>query len=405
MCDGTTLELYLDLGLHPPSDQFLPLEATGSEPVTFYPLQVYLCHGCGLSQLGYVVPPEILYQRDYPYESSTTAAGRLHFTRFAESVSQTFGLGDRHLAVDIGSNVGVLLGGFQRMGLRVRGVDPASNIAKMAEDRGIPTLTGFFSPDVAREIVRQEGHASVATATNVFAHIDDLKGFAEAIDHLLAPDGILVIEAPYLVNLLRDLEYDTIYHEHLSYLSVQPLVRFFERFSMQVFDVQQVDIHGGSMRVFVAREGRHPVAPIVQHMIDEETALRIYEMDRLQKFADAVAANRDELRTMIYGLKRERATLAIVSAPAKGMTLLNYCRLGRDVFDFATEKSTLKIGRCTPGGQIPVVADQELMERRPDFALLLAWNFAKEIMSNLHAYSAAGGRFILPIPTPRIVDG
>lgn len=404
MCDGTSLERYLDLGLHPPSDQFLPLEVAGAEPVTFYPLQVLLCHGCGLSQLGYVVPPEILYQRDYPYESSTTAAGRSHFTAFAEAVSKSFGLGAADLAVDVGSNVGVLLAGFQKMGLRVRGVDPAANIARIAEERGIPTLTGFFSPDVAREIVREEGHASVITATNVFAHIDDLKRFAEAIDHLLTPEGILVIEAPYLVNLLRDLEYDTIYHEHLSYLSVQPLAKFFARFSMEVFDVQQVDIHGGSMRVFVGRVGHHPVAPIVREMIEEEQAQEIYDIERLRRFAVAVEENRNELRKLVYGLKQEGARLAIVSAPAKGMTLLNYCGFGTDLFEFATEKSALKIGRCTPGGQIPVVPDEELIKRKPDYALLLAWNFSKEIISNLHEYSAGGGRFIIPIPTPRIVS-
>jgi len=349
------------------------------------------------------VPPEILYQRDYPYESSTTAAGRLHFSAFAEAVSKAFGLGSADLAVDIGSNVGVLLAGFQRMGLRVRGVDPAPNIAKIAEERGVPTLTGFFSPEIAREIVREEGHASVVTATNVFAHIDDLNRFAEAIELLLTDDGVLVIEAPYLLNLLRDLEYDTIYHEHLSYLSVQPLVSFFARFSMEVFDVQQVDIHGGSMRVFVSRAGRRPVSPTVRQMVEHENTDGVHDIERLRRFAADVASNRDELRSLLYGLKAQGVTLALVSAPAKGMTLLNYCGFCFFMFAAATEKSLLKIGRCTPGGQIPVVPDDELLERRPDYALLLAWNFAAEIISNLRSYADAGGQFILPIPTPRIV--
>ena len=403
-CKSKSLERYLDLGLQPPADQFLPRSSVGKEPVTYYPLEVLLCHECGLSQLGYVVPPEILYQQDYPYESSTTAAGRQHFSAFAESVARAFGYGTSDLAVDIGSNVGVLLDGFRQMGLRIRGVDPAANIARIAEQRGVPTLARFFSPDVAHEIVREEGHASVITATNVFAHVDDLDAFVQGIDHLLKDGGVLVIEAPYLSNLLRDLEYDTIYHEHLSYLSVRPLATFFERFSMDVFDVQQVDIHGGSMRVFVDRIGRRPINPVVRQMIDREQSEGTHDIKRLRKFADAVSANRDALRELIYGLKREGARLALLSAPAKGMTLLNYCRFGPEIFEFATEKSTLKIGRSTPGAQIPVVSDEELMRQRPDYALLLAWNFAAEIMQNLREYALKGGRFILPIPTPRVVS-
>jgi hypothetical protein len=403
MCDGTSLEKYLDLGLQPPADQFLPLSSVGVDEVTYYPLDVRLCQDCGLSQLGYVVPPEILYQQDYPYEASTTAAGRQHFGSFAEAVSRSFGFGEGDLAVDIGSNVGVLLDGFKRMGLRVLGVDPAQNITRIAIERGIPTITGFFSRDIAEQIREEHGRASVVTGTNVFAHIDDLEGFAESVDHLLSEDGVLVIEAPYLSNLLRDLEYDTIYHEHLSYLSVQPLARFFARFSMEVFDVHQVDMHGGSMRVFVDRAGRRPVSTVVQAMIDGENASGLYDLDRLRRFSEEVAENRRALRRLLYGLKDDGATLALLSAPAKGMTLLNYCGFGRDVFDFATEKSQLKIGRCTPGGQIPVVSDDELLRRRPDFAVLLAWNFATEIMHNLRPYADAGGKFILPIPMPRIV--
>ena len=371
--------------------------------MTYYPLDVVLCHGCGLSQLGYVVSPEVLYQQDYPYESSTTAAGREHWAAFAESVSKAFGLGPTDLAVDVGSNVGVLLAGFKRMGLRIRGVDPAANIAAIAEQNGIPTLARFFSPDVARQIVREEGQASVITGTNVFAHIDDLRQFVEAVDLLMTKEGVLVIEVPYFANLLRDLEYDTIYHEHLSYLSVRPLVAFFGRFSMDVFDIRQVDIHGGSMRVFIDRAGRRPIAPAVKELIQREEEQGCHDVKRLQRFAADVARNRDALRKLIYGLKGDGARLALVSAPAKGMTLINYCHFGTDVFDFATEKSSLKIGRSTPGGQIPVVPDAELMNQRPDYALLLAWNFATEIMKNLSSYTQSGGRFILPIPVPRVV--
>jgi SAM-dependent methyltransferase len=403
MCSSTELVRYLDLGDQPPADQFRTAEQISSEPIVLYPLEVYLCETCGLSQLGYVVSPEILYQQDYPYESSTTASGRAHFAAFAHSVVTAFALRPGQLAVDIGSNVGVLLAGFAKEGLRIRGVDPAPNIASIAEQRGIPTIVGFFSPEVARKIVDDDGRATVITATNVFAHVDDLASFMDAIQILLDDDGIFVIEAPSFLNLVRDLEYDTIYHEHLTYLSALPLIRFFGRFGMELFDIQEVDIHGGSMRLFIARSGRSAMRDSVGALMRREEHARIHELSRLNEFAKAVERNRDQLRDLLYRLKRNGARLAAVSAPAKGMTLLNYARLGTDVLDFATEKSTLKIGRYTPGAHIPVVADDELIRRRPEYALLLAWNFADEIMRNLDAYRQQGGRFIVPIPEPRIV--
>src|SRR2546425_2580884 len=405
MCSSTSLVRYLDLGHQPPADQFRTTEQISAEPVVLYPLEVYLCEACGLSQLGYVVSPEILYQQDYPYESSTTASGRAHFAAFARSVVSAFGLDSTRLAVDVGSNVGVLLAGFAKEGMRIRGVDPAPNIVSLAEQRGIPTLVGFFSPEIARRLPHEDGPASVITATNVFAHVDDLVSFMEAVELLLDPKGIFVIEAPSFLNLVRDLEYDTIYHEHLSYLSVRPLIRFFARFRMELFDVQEVDIHVGSIRLFVAREGQQRVRPSVDRMLRREDEARIHELGRLGDFAAAVERNRDQLRDLLYTLKRDGARLAAVSAPAKGMTLLNYARLGTDVLDFATEKSTLKIGRFTPGGNIPVLGDDELVRRRPGYALLLAWNFATEIMGNLRAYQEQGGRFILPIPEPCVVGG
>jgi hypothetical protein len=403
MCASTALVRYLDLGHQPPADQFRTAEQIRSEPIVLYPLDVYLCETCGLSQLGYVVAPEILYQQDYPYESSTTATGRAHFAAFARSVVSTLGLGGSDLVVDIGSNVGVLLAAFGEAGVRIRGVEPAANIAAIAERNAIPTIVGFFSPQIARRIAAEEGRAAVITASNVFAHVDDLVSFMEGVEILLDDRGVFVIEAPWFLNLLDRLEYDTIYHEHVSYLTVGSLARFVERSGMTLFDVQEVDIHGGSIRLFVGRRGAWPSTPAVRQATSREERGGVRDPDRLRRFAADVERNRDALRELLYGLKRSGSRLAAVSTPAKGMTLLNYARLGTDVFDFATEKSRLKIGRYTPGSDIPVVPDSELLARRPDHALLLAWNFADEIMANLAPYAEAGGRFILPIPEPRVV--
>lgn len=402
MCKGGNLHQFLDLGFTPPADQFLRKEQL-NEPEVYFPLRVVVCMDCGLIQLDHVVSPEVLYRRDYPYESSITKTGHLHWNEFAESTTARFGLGADDLVIDIGSNVGVLLECFKANGTRILGVDPASNIVRIAEKRGIETLCEFFSIDVAKQILAEKGPASIITGTNVVAHIDDLDSMISAIKLLLKAKGIFVFEAPYFGNLVKDLEYDTIYHEHLSYLSVQPLVKFFKRFDMEVFDIQQRDIHGGSFRVFVSRIGDYPVSSIVGELLMNEQASGLYSKESLSAFSDAVKQNSQDLLWLLRSLKHEKKRIVAVSAPAKGMTLLNYNRIGKETLDFVTEKSTLKIGRFTPGAHIPVLSDDALLSEMPDYALLLAWNFADEIMNNLSEYRKRGGKFIIPIPTPRIV--
>jgi len=403
MCGSTELHRFLDLGFTPPADQFRRKDQL-REPDVYYPLQVMVCDGCGLAQLSHVVSPEVLYRNDYPYESSTTRTGQAHWMEFATSATKRLGLGADDLAVDIGSNVGVLLGAFRANGLKVQGVDPAANIVMLAQANGIDTICDFFNEDTARTIVAGKQQASVITATNVFAHVDDLDAFMRSILLLLNENGAFIFEAPYFVNLLKQNEYDTIYHEHLSYLSVKPLVGFFRKHGMEVFDIEERDIHGGSFRVYVGRQGKRPVSGVVARMVQAEEDMGIYRHDKLAEFAAAVRRNKDELTWLLHSLKHQGKRIAAVSAPAKGMTLLNYCGLDADLLDFVTEKSKLKIGRHTPGAHIPVVSDDELLNQQPDYALLLAWNFAEEIMKNLHEYRKRGGKFIIPIPFPKIVD-
>jgi len=403
MCKSSNLTKFLDLGFTPPADQFLRPEQL-REPEVYYPLEVMICNECGLAQLSHIVSPEILYRHDYPYEASLTSTGQRHWAEFARTVTERLGLGPDDLVIDIGSNVGVLLEAFQSNGTRILGVDPASNIVRIAEKRGIETLNEFFSMNVARQILSTKGQAAVITGTNVFAHINDLDDMMMAVESLLTPQGVFIIEAPYFVNLIKNLEYDTIYHEHLSYLSVKPLVRFFARFQMEVFEIDQRDIHGGSFRVYVSRTGMRPVSPVVAELLKQEEASGVHKPSVLTDFALAVQQNRRELTWLLQELKHKGERIAGVSAPAKGMTLLNYCRIGPEILDFVTEKSTLKIGRVTPGTHIPVEPDSRLIEETPGYALLLAWNFATEIMENLRDYRSKGGKFIIPIPRPHIVD-
>jgi len=234
--------------------------------------------------------------------------------------------------------------------------------------------------------------------------VDDLHAFMHAVELLLNEKGVFIFEAPHFMHLIESLEYDTIYHEHLSYLSLTPLIPFFKQFGMEVFDVEQVDIHGGSFRVFISRLNQREIMPAVSEMLDAEKQMNLHSLSVLQDFANRVEKNRNDITWLLASLRHEGKSVVGVSAPAKGMTLLNYCGLGRHYLDFVTEKSQLKIGRFTPGTRIPIFSDDALLERQPDYALLLAWNFADEIMDNLKEYRKAGGKFIIPIPSPRIVD-
>ena len=403
MCKGSDLYQFLDLGFMPPADEFLRKEQL-QYPRTYFPLEVLMCRACALAQLSYVVSPEVLYRHDYPYEASTTRTGREHFARFAEQAVSRFSLTGTDLVIDVGSNVGVLLSNFKANGTRILGIDPAANIVRIAEKSGVPTLNELFSADLCAKIKAEQGPASLITATNCFAHIDDLDDFVKGLDTLLNAQGVFILEAPHFLDLIRDLEYDTIYHEHLSYLALRPLVPFFRKRGFEVFDVEKQRIHGGSFRVFVGRKGRHKVAPRVAECLRDEAKAGLHDEKTLRRFGAAVWKNREELQWLLAGLKKKGKRIAAVSAPAKGMTLLNYCRVGAETLDFVTEKSALKIGRFTPGSHIPVYPDSELLKRKPDYALLLAWNFAPEIMNNLKEYMRKGGKFIVPIPHPRVVS-
>lgn len=402
MCQSSKMEKFLDLGSTPPSDAFLAEEQL-KEKETYYPLDVYACSNCGLVQLGYVVSPEILYREDYPYESSTTDYGKTHFYGMSKHICDRFKLAEGSFVIDVGSNVGVLLSGFKEQGMNVLGIDPATNMAEVANKNGIETLPHFFSSKTAEKVLQTKGKADVITGTNVFAHIDNLHDIGKALDMLLKEEGIFVFEVPYFVDTLNNLEYDTIYHEHLSYISMKPLISFFKKFNMDVFDVMRVKIHGGSIRVFVCREGKQPISESIGKLLKLEESEKIHSLERLQKFSQDVKKQKEDLCELLKDLKKKGKRIVGVSAPAKGNTLLNYCNIGSEMLDYLTEKADVKIGRFSPGMRIPVVSDEQLLKDKPDYALLLAWNFADEIIKNLDEYRKAGGKFIIPIPSPQIV--
>ena len=401
MCDSENLYEFLDLGYAPPSDFILTKEEL-EKPETLFPLKVAQCKECGLTQLTYAVNPLLLYGENYKYESSITETGKNHFFSMADSIAKRFNLGEGDLAIDIGSNVGVLLEGFKKNGLNVLGIDPAPFIVEIANKRGIETWKGLMDIDIASKIKEEKGEAKVISTTNVFAHVEDKASLMESIKLLLHKDGVFIIEAPYLVDLLENVEYDTIYLEHLEYLSLKPLIKFFKKYKMDVFDICRTEIHGKSIRVFVCNEGCMPIEENVQKLLELEENKKIYSEETLRKFEKNVKKNKRDFSNMLIELKNQGKRIVGISAPAKGNTLLNYCKIDADTLDYITEKSIIKLNHFTPGMHIPIVKEEKLKIDKPDYGIIFAWNFAKEIIENNKDFLDRGGKFIIPIPFPRI---
>lgn len=402
MCHSENLKLFLDLGFVPKVDRFLTKNELNESEI-LYPLNLQICEQCGLIQLGYVVPAEQLFNENYAYDSRTTKKRLESYDEFSKYVIKDFNLPKGSLIIDIGSNSGLLLNCFQNQGMQVLGIDPSSNIVKIANEKGVETLDGFFNVDLVNTKLSNYKSPSVVTATNVFAHIQDYENFGIALKKLIKDDGIFIFQVPYFLHLLENLEYDTIYHEHLAYFGLKPLKQFFNKLDMEIFQILETDLDGGSIRCFVGKKNSRKISSIVETMFKKEDESKMYSMKRLEKFAKDVQSQKNALIELLVDLKKKNKRVVGVSAPAKGMTLLNYCKIDNNLIEYLTEKSDLKIGKFSPGMHIEVKPDSILLEDKPDFALLLAWNFAEEIMNNLKEFKNNGGKFIIPIPYPKIV--
>lgn len=387
---------FLDLGSVPLPEEFRSASDRTKRVIT-YPLGLSYCTSCRHVQLTHPTPPDPIYKKNYFYDYSVTATGRTHWERLARNLVKRQGLTTRDLVIDIGSNTGTLLSYFKALGTRILGVDPAGDLAKIARTNGIPTIIEYFTASVARSIVKQYGRALIITATNVFDHVADLVEITRAFHLLLAPDGTLIIEVPYFYRMITGLTH-VVYHQQIDYMMLTQLVSFFRQLGLELFDAQEIPLHGGSVRLFVKHKGKQKSTRRLARLIAREQALLRSYPSRLTEFAQAVRAQRDALIGLVHRLKDQGKTIAAVGASAKGITMLNYAGLGPKEIDFITEKSPLKIGRFTPSG-IRVVSDRELITRKPDYALLLAWNFAREIMKNLNAYK---GIWVIPVPKVRI---
>lgn len=402
VCKSKNLLKVLSFGPTPLANAFLSSEQIDFEE-SFYPLDVYFCNNCTFLQLGHVVSPKTLFN-DYVYVSSTSPVFVNHFKMFANEIILRFSLNKSSLIIDIGSNDGILLKPFKNQGIKVLGIEPAAHIADIAKKDGINTIPEFFSVNLAKKIVKTHGKAKIVTATNVFAHIDDLDEVIKGIKVLLEDDGVFVMEAPYLVDFIEKRYFDLVYHEHLSYWAIKPLITLFSRFNMTLFDVQKVNSHGGSIRIFVKKNNSlYKVLKSIDNSLKLEKKYKLNDKNTFLKYSNLVLKNRLQLMGLLTNLKLKNKKIVGYGAPAKGNTLLNYFKIGSDLLDYIIDDSPFKQGLYTPGTHIPVYSAQKIKEDKPDYILILAWNFAKPIMEKYSWFEKEKGKFIIPVPTPKII--
>ncbi|HEX8557334.1 MAG TPA: class I SAM-dependent methyltransferase [Pyrinomonadaceae bacterium] len=403
-CGQEGLKVVLSLGRTPLANALLS-EAQLGEPEETYPLDLAFCPGCSLVQITETVPPETLF-REYFYLSSFSETMVRHAEKIAARLVAERALGPGSLVVEVASNDGYLLQFYKRAGVPVLGVEPATNIARVAEEeRGVPTLCDFFGAELAARLAAEGRRADVIHANNVLAHVADLNGVVEGFARLLKDDGVAVIEAPYVKEMIDGVEFDTIYHEHLCYFSLTALDRLFRRHGLLIKDVELLPIHGGTLRIFAGRDagGGGARSGAVARLLEEERAWGVDREEFYAGFGAKVERLRQDLVSLLRRLKAEGKRVAVYGASAKGSTLLNYFRLGGDVLDFVADRSTVKQGRYTPGTRLLISPPDRLLEEMPDYCLLLTWNFADEILEQQREYRERGGRFIIPIPEVRVV--
>jgi hypothetical protein len=401
-CGQVGLTPILSLGKTPLANRLLTDDQLGQEEPRF-PLDLVLCTGCALVQITETVAPEVLFS-DYAYFSSFSDGMLRSAEELTHNLVSSRKLGPGSLAMEIASNDGYLLQFYKQQGVPVLGIEPAANIAQAAEEqRGIPTICQFFGRSIAERLSRRGQLADVVHANNVLAHVADLNGFVAGLQLIVRDDGIAVIEAPYVKDLVDHSEFDTIYHEHLCYFSLTALDGLFRRHGLRVVDVERIAIHGGSLRVFVGRTGN--ASARVTKLLGEEQEWGVSRPQYYEGFGRRVERLREELLTLLKQLKcqgRRIAVYGVYGASAKGSTLLNYFGLGRETLDFVVDRSTVKQGRYTPGTHLKIYSPEKLAQERPDYVLLLSWNFADEILAQQEAYRRTGGKFIIPIPQLKV---
>jgi SAM-dependent methyltransferase len=385
----------LDVGPQPVGDLVLS-EAQLNKPETFYPMQLHHCPRCGLTQLGYIVDPRIVY-RNFPFVSGTTATATRHLQTLPPQLVEMAGLTRDSFAVDVGSNDGTLLKAYVPFGVEFLGVDPSGDPVRIAREQGIPTMHAFFDDDAVSAILAEHREANAITACGVFGHIADLPGLMRAVKRLLAQSGIFATDSQYWLDTMARRHYDNMFHQHLRYYSMKPLIHLFRQYDMDVFDVERSDVYGGSIRVFAGHAGEHDISPRVDALLAIEAEAALYDNSTNEAFAADIARRRSALHDAVHSRVRSGQKVIGIGAPAKAATVCNFCRLGPEMIDYITEVNPLRMGKYLPGVRIPIVDEERMFDdpRPADAAVLFAWNYHDEIVPRLRKRGFAG-EIILP---------
>ena len=402
-CGSSVTVSFCDLGMSPLANSYVSVEQI-DRAESFYPLHAYVCGECFLVQLQEFESPEQIFS-DYAYFSSYSDSWVAHCRQYVEQMVARYGLGSEQLVIEVASNDGYLLKFFKEKGVPVLGIEPAANVARAAQDLGIETLVEFFNPTLAETLVRRGIQADLLLGNNVLAHVPDLNGFVRALKLALKPSGVITLEFPHLLELIRERQFDTIYHEHFSYLSLGTVERVFSKFGLKVFDVDRLATHGGSIRVYAthAENAMQTISGHVNEMLSEEASAGLGSLTTYRAFSDEVKkTKRALLRFLIYAREQGKSVVGY-GAPAKGNTLLNYCGVRTDLLDYTVDRSPHKQGRFLPGVRLPIYPPEKIRETKPDFVLILPWNIKEEVMSQMSFVRQWGGRFVVPIPRTMVM--
>ena len=406
VCGGADLHQFLDLGEHPLSDAFVTEDQVKNKEEFWFPLSIHVCRKCNHMQLLDVVNPRLLFPEEYALFSSASPALEKHFRSYADEVHQKFGKLDNKFVIEIASNDGVLLAPMKEFGYKVLGVEPATNTADVARSRGIDVIGDFFSEALSKKLAEQYGRAGIVMANNVLAHVDEPTDFVRGVKNILDPNGVFIFEVQHGLELIKNTEFDNIYHEHLSFFAARPLDMLMRQCGMKIFDVKKVATQGGSLRCYATHMESDlcKETSALSGIKNEEAKEGLENIATYDEFGTRAHAIKTGLLSIISGIKNSKGTIVGYGAPAKGNTLLNFCGIGPESIRYCIEKTPFKFGKLTPGMHIPVVSDEVIKkDGQPDFYLLLIWNYMDTVLEREREYRDGGGKFIVPIPNARVI--
>jgi len=403
-CDSKLEISFADLGMTPTCQEHVVPEKLKSME-KFYPLHAYVCHKCWLVQLIEFELPEILFTDDYAYYSSYSDSWLDHISRYTDLMVKKYNFNENHFVAEIASNDGYLLQYFEKKGIPVLGIEPAGNVADVAISKGIPTEKLFFGIKTANDLVKKYGKCDLLAANNVLAHVPDINDFVEGMKIFLIEHGVITVEFPHLQNLIEQNQFDTIYHEHFSYLSLTSVFTIFKHHGLTIFEVEELPTHGGSLRIFAkhSEDQTKEIHSSVENLLEREENLGFKSVELYQSFGEKVKETKRSLLEFLINAKKEGKTIVGYGAPGKGNTLLNYCGIKTDFIDYTVDRSPIKQNNYLPGSHIPIYAPDKISKTKPDYVLILPWNLKNEIMKQMKHVENWGGKFVIPIPKVEIL--